>query len=221
MNVEGSIKFSIVERSADRVVSEMPIIAGMKNPYGGVHAGAILWFADVTASILVLGPGGRRLRGMKGFPGHKPQCQSCRQPDRGDLQGHRFIREAGPHGERYPHRRSWSRRQADRGRHYQPCPLEMIPDEVSQAKALGRSSSHTRHGLSSSHASLRFRFRRALLLPSSSSESSSAGTWSWPSAAGVARSPRSRCTTDRRDNFELPPEWLAQHNKAIFGRFTS
>lgn len=56
MNVEGSIKFSIVERSADRVVSEMPIIAGMKNPYGGVHAGAILWFADVTASILVLGP---------------------------------------------------------------------------------------------------------------------------------------------------------------------
>lgn len=67
MNVEGSIKFSIVERSADRVVSEMPIIAGMKNPYGGVHAGAILWFADVTASILVLGPA-EASPGMKGFP---------------------------------------------------------------------------------------------------------------------------------------------------------
>jgi 1,4-dihydroxy-2-naphthoyl-CoA hydrolase len=67
MNVEGSISFSIVERSADRVVSEMPIGAGIKNPYGGVHAGAILWFADVTASILVLGPA-EASEGMKGFP---------------------------------------------------------------------------------------------------------------------------------------------------------
>ena len=50
MNVEGSIKFSIVEHTEDRVVSEMPIGAGIKNPYGGVHAGAILWFADVTGS---------------------------------------------------------------------------------------------------------------------------------------------------------------------------
>ena len=67
MNVEGSIRFSIVERGEDRVVSEMPIGAGIKNPYGGVHAGAILWFADVTASILVLGPA-EASAGMKGFP---------------------------------------------------------------------------------------------------------------------------------------------------------
>ena len=68
MNVEGSIKFSIVERSEERVVAEMPIGDGIKNPYGGVHAGAILWFADVTASILVLGPAIEASVGMKGFP---------------------------------------------------------------------------------------------------------------------------------------------------------
>ena len=33
----------------------MPIQAGILNPYGVVHAGAILWFADVTATILAMG----------------------------------------------------------------------------------------------------------------------------------------------------------------------
>lgn len=67
MDYEGSIKFSIVEKTADRVVGEMPIQAGIKNPYGVVHVGAMLWFADVCATSLVLGaqkPG----EGMTGFP---------------------------------------------------------------------------------------------------------------------------------------------------------
>ncbi len=80
MKMRGAIEFTVTERGAERVVSEMPIQPGVKNPFGVVHAGAILWFADVTATMLVLGepfdsdePGvaqGRRepAAGMKGFP---------------------------------------------------------------------------------------------------------------------------------------------------------
>ena len=46
----------------------MPIIAGSKNPFGSVHAGAILWFADVTATRLILGPTRAPTPGMSGFP---------------------------------------------------------------------------------------------------------------------------------------------------------
>jgi len=68
MKLEGSIEFSIVERTDNRVVSEMPIHAGIKNPFGVVHVGAILWLADVTATVLVMGPGAQPSEGMKGFP---------------------------------------------------------------------------------------------------------------------------------------------------------
>ena len=67
MLVQGSLEFTIGERSTDRVVSEMPIGAGVKNPFGVVHAGAILWFADVTATVLVMGEAGPA-EGGKGFP---------------------------------------------------------------------------------------------------------------------------------------------------------
>ena len=67
MKVQGAIEFNVIERSADRVVSEMPVAAGIKNPYGVVHAGAMLWFADVTASLLVMGPA-EVSEGMQGFP---------------------------------------------------------------------------------------------------------------------------------------------------------
>jgi uncharacterized protein (TIGR00369 family) len=67
MKFEGSIEFSIVERTDDRVSSEMPIRAGIKNPFGVVHVGAILWLADVTATVLVMGPA-QASEGMKGFP---------------------------------------------------------------------------------------------------------------------------------------------------------
>jgi uncharacterized protein (TIGR00369 family) len=68
MKIEGSIEFSIVEHTDDRVASEMPIRAGIKNPFGVVHVGAILWLADVTATVLVMGPGAQASGGMKGFP---------------------------------------------------------------------------------------------------------------------------------------------------------
>ncbi len=67
MKIEGSIEFSIIERADNRVVSEMPIRAGIKNPFGVVHVGAILWLADVTATVLVMGSA-EASEGMKGFP---------------------------------------------------------------------------------------------------------------------------------------------------------
>ncbi|MBI2355293.1 MAG: PaaI family thioesterase [Deltaproteobacteria bacterium] len=67
MKIEGSIEFTVIERNDDRVVSEMPIQAGIKNPFGVVHAGAILWFADVSASVLLIGAAPVS-EGMKGFP---------------------------------------------------------------------------------------------------------------------------------------------------------
>ena len=67
MKVEGHIEFTVVEQTAERVVSEMPVTAGIKNPYGTVHAGATLWFADVTATMLVMGKPDAS-EGMKGFP---------------------------------------------------------------------------------------------------------------------------------------------------------
>ncbi len=67
MKFAGSIEFSVIERTDDRVVAEMPIGAGIKNPFGVVQAGAILWFADVTATVLVMGIA-QVSEGMKGFP---------------------------------------------------------------------------------------------------------------------------------------------------------
>ena len=67
MKFEGSIEFSIIERADNRVVSDMPIQAGIKNPFGVVHVGAILWLADVTATVLVMGSA-QPSEGMKGFP---------------------------------------------------------------------------------------------------------------------------------------------------------
>lgn len=67
MKIQGSIEFTVVEQSADNVVSEMPVSAGIKNPFGVAHAGAILWFADVTATLLVMGKL-EASAGMQGFP---------------------------------------------------------------------------------------------------------------------------------------------------------
>ena len=67
MRVQGQIDFSITERSDERVIAEMPIISGVKNPFGTVHAGAILWFADVTATVLAMHSDAAS-EGMKGFP---------------------------------------------------------------------------------------------------------------------------------------------------------
>jgi len=67
MHYSGNIEFTILNRTADEVTAEMPVTAGILNPFGTVHAGATLWFADVTATMLVL-EGRDATAGMKGFP---------------------------------------------------------------------------------------------------------------------------------------------------------
>lgn len=65
--VVGNIEFEIVEQSPDKVVGRMPVQAGILNPFGIVHAGATLWFADVCATRLASG-GVKAEPGQAGFP---------------------------------------------------------------------------------------------------------------------------------------------------------
>lgn len=63
----GAIDFVIEERCEEYVISTMPVTEGVRNPFGTVQAGALIWLADVTASVLAIGkrtigPGG------EGFP---------------------------------------------------------------------------------------------------------------------------------------------------------
>jgi uncharacterized protein (TIGR00369 family) len=63
----GNIEFDIVEQSAEKVVGRMPVQPGILNPFGTVHAGAILWLADVCATVLAFG-GAKVEPGQAGFP---------------------------------------------------------------------------------------------------------------------------------------------------------
>lgn len=67
MKVRGNIEFELVEQGAERVVGHMPVQAGILNPFGTVHAGATLWFADVCATVLAFG-GSEMQPGQAGFP---------------------------------------------------------------------------------------------------------------------------------------------------------
>jgi uncharacterized protein (TIGR00369 family) len=50
-----SLQFTLEERSAGLARGRMPIAEGMLNPFGTVHAGALLWFADVVATVCAIG----------------------------------------------------------------------------------------------------------------------------------------------------------------------
>lgn len=50
----GSIDFVIEERNEHFVISRMPVRPGVLNPFDTIQAGALIWLADVTASVLVL-----------------------------------------------------------------------------------------------------------------------------------------------------------------------
>lgn len=67
MKVNGNIEFELLEQGADRVTGHMPVQAGILNPFGTVHAGATLWFADVCATVLAFG-GSEMQPGQAGFP---------------------------------------------------------------------------------------------------------------------------------------------------------
>ena len=55
MKYTGNIEFTIEEQNEEVVISQMPVTSGICNPYGTVHAGAMIWFADVTATVLAMG----------------------------------------------------------------------------------------------------------------------------------------------------------------------
>jgi 1,4-dihydroxy-2-naphthoyl-CoA hydrolase len=67
MQYGGNIDFRIIEQSADAVVGEMPVQPGILNPFGVAHAGAMLWFADVCATVLANGSA-QIVPGGPGFP---------------------------------------------------------------------------------------------------------------------------------------------------------
>jgi uncharacterized protein (TIGR00369 family) len=62
-----ALAFTIEERSPEIARGRMPIAAGMLNPFGTVHAGALLWFADVVATVCAIGDTAIGPDG-KGFP---------------------------------------------------------------------------------------------------------------------------------------------------------
>jgi 1,4-dihydroxy-2-naphthoyl-CoA hydrolase len=66
MKITGNIEFTILERTAEQVVGEMPVQPGILNPHGIAHAGAMLWFADVCATVLAAA--GADVAGASGFP---------------------------------------------------------------------------------------------------------------------------------------------------------
>lgn len=51
----GEIEFSILEADEEHVRAAMPVKPGILNPLGMVHAGAMIWFADVAATRLAIG----------------------------------------------------------------------------------------------------------------------------------------------------------------------
>jgi len=67
MKISGQIEFTITAQTADSVTAEMPVQAGIINPFGVAHAGAMLWFADVVATVLAAGTAEFAL-GQPGFP---------------------------------------------------------------------------------------------------------------------------------------------------------
>ena len=67
MKITGHIEFTITKVSPEEVVGQMPLQAGILNPFGVAHAGAMLWFADVCATVLSFG-GTEMVPGASGFP---------------------------------------------------------------------------------------------------------------------------------------------------------
>lgn len=53
----GEIGFRVLAVAEDATTGEMEISRGVLNPFGTVHAGALIWFADVCATRHVFGDG--------------------------------------------------------------------------------------------------------------------------------------------------------------------
>lgn len=65
--LSGQIEFDITGVGDSEAEGEMVVGPGILNPFGTIHAGALIWFADVIATNLVLG-GEPITEGMDSFP---------------------------------------------------------------------------------------------------------------------------------------------------------
>jgi uncharacterized protein (TIGR00369 family) len=63
----GHLRFATEVLSHDEARGTMPVQQGVLNPFGTVHAGALIWFADVVATRLAL-QGADVSTGGSGFP---------------------------------------------------------------------------------------------------------------------------------------------------------
>lgn len=66
-SLTGQIDFDVTGVNAQEARGEMPVGPGILNPFGTIHAGALVWFADVIATNLVLG-GEQPQEDMDSFP---------------------------------------------------------------------------------------------------------------------------------------------------------
>lgn len=64
----GAIEFTIESRNSNQVVAKMPVHPGILNAFGTVHAGALVWFADVTATLCAVGEADDIEEDGRGFP---------------------------------------------------------------------------------------------------------------------------------------------------------
>jgi len=64
----GRIEFTIETRETDLVVAKMPVSDEAKNPFGTMHAGALIWFADIAATLCAVGDVESIEDDGKGFP---------------------------------------------------------------------------------------------------------------------------------------------------------
>jgi uncharacterized protein (TIGR00369 family) len=67
MKYTGNLEFEVESVDERHALARMAIQPGVLNPFGTIHAGAIIWLADVTATVLALG-GENVPDGGKGFP---------------------------------------------------------------------------------------------------------------------------------------------------------
>lgn len=63
----GHLRFATEVLSNEEARGTMPVQEGVMNPFGTVHAGALIWFADVVATRLAL-QGADVQSGGSGFP---------------------------------------------------------------------------------------------------------------------------------------------------------
>ncbi|WAB96215.1 PaaI family thioesterase [Pseudomonas putida] len=64
---KGTLEFDVSLVSESEAQGQALITDGIRNPFGTVHAGAMIWFADVVATTLAL-QGASPEKGMAGFP---------------------------------------------------------------------------------------------------------------------------------------------------------